>query len=83
MLQVFPDSKLKEGVIENLISYEDEKKRKEEIARKGIGEHGAFAAVPVDQQKQRQELWDVFGFNAHLSSLIALDRDLPDIRHSK
>ena len=66
-----------------MINYEDEEQKKKDLARTGLGEHGKHASVPKEQEKERKELWDIFGFNAHLSSLIALDRALPDIRHSK
>ena len=66
-----------------MISYEDEEQKKKDLARTGLGEHGKHASVPKGHEKEKKELYDLFGFNAYLSNLIALDRALPDIRHSK
>ncbi|XP_046394332.1 N-acetylgalactosaminyltransferase 6-like [Ischnura elegans] len=64
------------------IDWHDYKLIEDESKRKGPGEQGvAFYLSPKDDEK-KAELYKVNGFNAYLSDKIALNRSLPDIRHS-
>ncbi|XP_063973715.1 N-acetylgalactosaminyltransferase 6 [Diachasmimorpha longicaudata] len=53
----------------------------EESRRTGIGEQGRPASLPPSSASQKDKLYQVNGFNAALSDLIALNRSIPDIRH--
>ena len=47
----------------------------------GPGEQGAAVILTADEEKQKDDLFKVNGFNAFASDKISLDRSLKDIRH--
>lgn len=51
-----------------------------EAGRKGLGEHGIAAHAPVGTEKEVARLMTIYGFNAYLSDLIALNRSVVDLR---
>ena len=65
------------------ISYEDLQYLKKEKLQKGKGEMGIAAFLTSDLDVEKNELYNVNGFNARLSDEIALNRSLKDIRHPK
>ncbi|XP_045480416.1 N-acetylgalactosaminyltransferase 6-like [Harmonia axyridis] len=54
----------------------------EDSKKKGPGEQGKSAVLKNNEMENYEELYKVNGFNAALSDKIALDRSIPDIRHS-
>lgn len=54
-----------------------------ERGRHGIGENGASASVPVEQEEERQKIYNQNGFNGLLSDMISLNRSVKDIRHKE
>ncbi|KAL3878932.1 hypothetical protein ACJMK2_031256 [Sinanodonta woodiana] len=63
------------------IDWHDYKKIAEEAAKTGPGEQGAAVFLTSDEEKQKDELYKVNGFNAYVSDKISLHRSLQDIRH--
>ena len=47
----------------------------------GPGEQGAAVILSADEEKKKDSLYKVNGFNAYASDKISLDRALKDIRH--
>lgn len=47
----------------------------------GPGEQGSAYILTQDEEKQKDELYRVNGFNAFASDKISLQRSLKDIRH--
>jgi len=47
----------------------------------GPGEHGSAVILSAEDEKKKDELYKVNGFNAYASDKISLDRSLSDIRH--
>ena len=47
----------------------------------GPGEQGAAVILSADEEKKKDALYKVNGFNAYASDKISLDRALKDIRH--
>nr|CAH7722230.1 unnamed protein product [Callosobruchus chinensis] len=64
------------------IDWHDYERIKRDSLRKGAGEQGVPAYLDQADTKNYDELYKVNGFNAALSDKIALDRAVPDIRHS-
>ncbi|VEN60004.1 unnamed protein product [Callosobruchus maculatus] len=64
------------------IDWHDYERIKRDALRKGPGEQGVPAYLDQKETKNYDELYKVNGFNAALSDKIALDRAVPDIRHS-
>lgn len=54
-----------------------------EARQQGPGEQGDAYHLPSSVKKERDELYQVNGFNARASDDIALNRSLKDIRHHK
>lgn len=52
-----------------------------DVQRKGPGEQGAAFYLPPEEEKKKDKLYKVNGFNALASDFIALDRSLVDIRN--
>lgn len=52
-----------------------------ERQRTGLGEHGRAAKLSAELEPQRQEVFDVNGFNGLLSDLISVNRSVKDNRH--
>ncbi|CAH1777487.1 unnamed protein product [Owenia fusiformis] len=52
-----------------------------EQQRTGPGEQGAAVILTAEEEKQKDALYKVNGFNAFCSDKIALDRAIKDIRH--
>lgn len=50
-------------------------------ARVGPGEQGAGVVLNAEEEKLKDELYKVNGFNAFASDKISLERSLKDIRH--
>ena len=49
----------------------------------GPGEQGAAVILSADEEKKKDDLYKVNGFNAFVSDKISLDRALNDIRHAE
>lgn len=49
--------------------------------RVGPGEQGAGVVLNAEEEKLKDELYKVNGFNAFASDKISLERSLKDIRH--
>ena len=47
----------------------------------GPGEQGAAVILSAEEEKKKDDLYKVNGFNAYASDKISLDRALKDIRH--
>ena len=47
----------------------------------GPGEQGSAVILSAEEEKKKDELYKVNGFNAFVSDKISLDRSLQDIRH--
>lgn len=47
----------------------------------GPGEQGSAVILSAEEEKKKDELYKVNGFNALVSDKISLDRSLQDIRH--
>ena len=47
----------------------------------GPGEQGAAVILSADEEKKKNDLFKVNGFNAFVSDKISLERALKDIRH--
>jgi len=47
----------------------------------GPGEQGSAVILSAEEEKQKDALYKVNGFNAFASDKISLDRSLQDIRH--
>jgi hypothetical protein len=51
------------------------------ITKPGPGEQGAAVILSAEEEKKKDDLYKVNGFNAYASDKISLDRSLKDIRH--
>lgn len=51
-----------------------------EAGRKGLGERGVAAYTPVGTEKEVARQRAIYGYNAYLSDLIALNRSVADLR---
>ena len=49
----------------------------------GPGEQGQAVSLTHDEEKQKNDLFKVNGFNAFASDKISLERALKDIRHKE
>nr|CAI5852419.1 unnamed protein product [Callosobruchus analis] len=76
------ESRNVEHVDNEKIDWHDYERIKRDALRKGPGEQGVPAYLDQTETKNYDELYKVNGFNAALSDKIALDRAVPDIRHS-
>ena len=47
----------------------------------GPGEQGSAVILSAEEEKKKDDLYKVNGFNAYVSDKISLDRSLHDIRH--
>ena len=47
----------------------------------GPGEQGSAVILSAEEEKKKDDLYKVNGFNAYVSDKISLDRSLQDIRH--
>ena len=47
----------------------------------GPGEQGSAVILSAEEEKKKDALYKVNGFNAYVSDKISLDRSLKDIRH--
>ena len=47
----------------------------------GPGEQGAAVILSAEEEKKKDALYKVNGFNAYASDKISLDRAIKDIRH--
>ena len=47
----------------------------------GPGEQGAAVILSAEEEKKKDALYKVNGFNAYASDKISLDRSIKDIRH--
>lgn len=54
-----------------------------EVKRKGPGEQGAAFYLPPGNEKRKEELYKVNGFNGLASDFIAINRSVADIRHKE
>lgn len=63
------------------IDWHDYKQIAADEARVGPGEQGAAVILSAEEEKQKDELYKVNGFNAFASDKISLERSLKDIRH--
>lgn len=72
-------------VSSELIDWHDYALIAAEKLAQGPGEQGAAVELPKDAETEsrKEKLYKVNGFNAAASDLIALNRSLPDIRHSE
>uniref|UniRef100_V5GSH4 Polypeptide N-acetylgalactosaminyltransferase-like 6 n=1 Tax=Anoplophora glabripennis TaxID=217634 RepID=V5GSH4_ANOGL len=64
------------------IDWHDYEKIKTDSLRTGPGEQGKPAYLSSSENQNYDKLYKVNGFNAALSDKIALNRAVPDIRHS-
>jgi len=63
------------------IDWHDYKQNAADNARKGPGEQGAAVVLSAEEEKMKDDLYKVNGFNAFASDKISLERSLQDIRH--
>ncbi|XP_060572434.1 putative polypeptide N-acetylgalactosaminyltransferase 10 isoform X1 [Ruditapes philippinarum] len=63
------------------IDWHNYKQIEEDKARVGPGEQGAAVILSAEEEKQKDDLYKVNGFNAFASDKISLQRSLKDIRH--
>lgn len=68
------------NVIYSDIDWHDNAYLTEEANRTGLGEHGAPAHAPPDDEEKVNKQIAKYGYNGHLSDLIALNRSVADIR---
>lgn len=53
----------------------------QESQRKGPGEQGASVSLSPSEDKEKEALYKVNGFNGLVSDKVSINRSLPDIRH--
>lgn len=70
-----------DGDVNNFIDWHNYEHIASEAERTGPGEQGAAVILTADEEKQKDALFKVNGFNAFASDKISLDRALKDIRH--
>lgn len=63
------------------IDWHNYKQIAEDEARVGPGEQGAALILSAEEEKLKDDLYKVNGFNAYVSDKISLQRSLKDIRH--
>lgn len=63
------------------IDWHNYKQIAEDAVRIGPGEQGAAVILNAEEEKQKDDLYKVNGFNAYASDKISLQRSLKDIRH--
>ncbi|KAK7503791.1 hypothetical protein BaRGS_00004914 [Batillaria attramentaria] len=63
------------------VDWHDYKVIEEEKLRQGPGEQGSAYILSPEEEKQKDALYKVNGFNAYASDKISLQRALKDIRH--
>ncbi|XP_053399480.1 putative polypeptide N-acetylgalactosaminyltransferase 10 isoform X2 [Mercenaria mercenaria] len=63
------------------IDWHNYKQIAEDEGRVGPGEQGAAVILSAEEEKQKDDLYKVNGFNAFVSDKISLQRSLKDIRH--
>lgn len=64
-----------------MIDWHDYVKIDADTKRTGPGEHGAAVILSPEEEKEKDALYSVNGFNAYASDKISLERSLKDIRH--
>ena len=73
-------TKIGEKALEK-VDWHNYKQIAEEKQRTGPGEQGQAVILEANEEKQKQELYKVNGFNAYASDKISLHRSMKDIRH--
>lgn len=73
----------KKNVNQKLIDWHDYEYQAKEGLRKGLGEMGRPASLPIELTEEKNKMYRQNGFNALLSDKISVNRSVPDIRHPK